>query len=73
MYLAVASIIVGQGLVLGQAKLLLYASVFAAAVTAFVRGYEEPTLANRFGAQYEAYRSAVPRWRPRLTPWKPTS
>jgi protein-S-isoprenylcysteine O-methyltransferase Ste14 len=73
MYLAVASIIVGQGLLLGQAILLLYASVFAAAVTAFVRGYEEPTLAHRFGEQYEAYRSAVPRWRPRLTPWDPTS
>jgi protein-S-isoprenylcysteine O-methyltransferase Ste14 len=73
MYLAVASIIVGQGLLLGQAILLLYASAFAAAVTAFVRGYEEPTLARRFGEQYEAYRRAVPRWRPRLTPWNPAS
>jgi protein-S-isoprenylcysteine O-methyltransferase Ste14 len=72
MYLAVASIIVGQGLLLGQATLLLYALVFAAAVTAFVRGYEEPALTNRFGEQYETYRREVPRWRPRLIPWKPS-
>jgi protein-S-isoprenylcysteine O-methyltransferase Ste14 len=73
MYLAVASIIAGEGLLLGQAILLAYALVFAAAVTAFVRGYEEPTLASRYGAEYEAYRSAVPRWLPRLKPWEPTS
>jgi protein-S-isoprenylcysteine O-methyltransferase Ste14 len=72
MYLAVASIIVGEGLLLGQAILLLYALVFAAAVTAFVRGYEEPTLTSRFGEQYETYRSEVPRWLPRPRPWKPT-
>jgi protein-S-isoprenylcysteine O-methyltransferase Ste14 len=71
MYLAVASIIVGEGLLLGQARLLLYALVFAAAVTAFVRGYEEPALTNRFGERYKTYRREVPRWRPRLTPWKP--
>ncbi len=35
---------------------------------AFVRWYEEPALAARFGADYEAYRRAVPAWRPRLRP-----
>jgi protein-S-isoprenylcysteine O-methyltransferase Ste14/uncharacterized protein YndB with AHSA1/START domain len=71
MYLAVAALIVGQGLLLGQAILLLYAAGFCVAVAAFVHGYEEPTLARRFGAQYEAYRRAVPAWRPRRTPWEP--
>jgi protein-S-isoprenylcysteine O-methyltransferase Ste14 len=70
MYLAVGAIIVGQALLLGQAILLLYAVFFAAAVATFVRGYEEPTLLGRFGEQYEAYRREVPRWRPRLRPWK---
>ena len=73
MYLAVASLIGGQGLLLGRAILLLYAVVFAAAVTAFVHGYEEPTLARRFGEQYETYKSEVPRWKPRWRPWKPTA
>jgi protein-S-isoprenylcysteine O-methyltransferase Ste14 len=71
MYLAVGAVIVGQGLLLGQAVLLLYAMVFAVAVASFVHGYEEPTLARRFGEQYEAYRREVPRWRPRLRAWKP--
>ena len=71
MYVAVGALIVGQGLLLGQAILLLYAVIFAATVAAFVQGYEEPTLARRFGEQYEAYRREVPRWRPRLRPWTP--
>ena len=43
MYLAVAAIIVGQALALGQLILLPYAA-FAVAVASFVRWYEEPTL-----------------------------
>jgi protein-S-isoprenylcysteine O-methyltransferase Ste14 len=69
MYLAVAAAIVGQALLLGQLILLAYAAAFGAAVAAFVRLYEEPTLARRFGAQYEAYRHAVPAWWPRRRPW----
>jgi protein-S-isoprenylcysteine O-methyltransferase Ste14 len=72
MYLAVAALIVGQALLLGQAVLLLYAIVFVAAVTAFVRGYEEPTLTLQFGEQYELYQRHVPRWRPRSRPWRQT-
>src|SRR5581483_11005700 len=55
MYLAVTAAIVGQALVLGRPALLAYAAVFAAAVAAFVHGYEEPTLRRRYGAQYEEY------------------
>jgi protein-S-isoprenylcysteine O-methyltransferase Ste14 len=69
-YLAVGAIIVGQALVIGRAVLLGYAALFAATVAAFVRGYEEPTLARRYGAEYEAYRRAVPGWWPRRTPWR---
>jgi protein-S-isoprenylcysteine O-methyltransferase Ste14 len=70
MYLAVASVILGQALLLGQPWLLGYGVAFGAAVAAFVRGYEEPALSRRFGAQYEAYRRAVPAWWPRRTPWE---
>ena len=31
---------------------------------------EEKELANRFGAEYNNYRANVPRWIPRLRPWK---
>jgi protein-S-isoprenylcysteine O-methyltransferase Ste14 len=65
MYLAVGATIVGQALILGQPALLLYALAFGAAVWTFVRVYEEPTLARRYGAEYAAYRRAVPGWWPR--------
>jgi protein-S-isoprenylcysteine O-methyltransferase Ste14 len=66
MYLAVAATIVGQALLLGSVVLLAYAALFLAVVVAFVRGYEEPTLARRYGAEYESYRAAVPGWWPRV-------
>ena len=70
MYLAVGAAIVGQALLLGRPVLLGYAAAFAAAVAVFVHGYEEPALARRFGASYDAYRRAVPAWVPRLRPWR---
>ena len=70
MYVAVLAIVVGQALLLGQLRLLLYAAVLFACFSAFVRWYEEPNLSRRFGEEYEAYRRAVPAWLPRLRPWK---
>lgn len=64
MYLAVLAVIVGQAILLQRPVLWLYAAAVAAAVVAFVRGYEEPTLARRYGEQYESYRRAVPGWFP---------
>jgi protein-S-isoprenylcysteine O-methyltransferase Ste14 len=37
----------------------------------FVRVYEEPVLAARYGEQYRAYCEAVPAWVPRRRPWTP--
>ena len=71
MYLAVTAVIVGQALALGQPALLLYAITVGAAMAAFAHGHEEPTLHRQFGAQYEAYRRAVPAWWPRRHPWQP--
>ena len=71
MYIALIATIVGQALVLAQPGLLLYAVVVAAAMVMFVYGYEEPTLSEQFGAEYDAYRQAVPAWWPRLQPWQP--
>jgi protein-S-isoprenylcysteine O-methyltransferase Ste14 len=65
MYVAVAAIIVGQALVLGRPGLLLYALGFILLTSAFARFYEEPVLRDRYGAQFEEYRRAVPAWLPR--------
>jgi protein-S-isoprenylcysteine O-methyltransferase Ste14 len=71
MYLAVAATIVGQALLLGRWILLAYAAAFGVAVASFVHWYEEPTLRETYGDEYEAYRRAVPRWWPRRSPWRP--
>jgi protein-S-isoprenylcysteine O-methyltransferase Ste14 len=68
MYLAVLSCIVGQALLLGQPVLLVYGGFMAVAFVSFVKLYEEPTLTDTFGAEYDAYRAAVPGWWPRLRP-----
>jgi protein-S-isoprenylcysteine O-methyltransferase Ste14 len=65
MYLALQAIIIGQVLLLDRPVLLYYAAAVLAMTVAFVRLYEEPALARRYGAQYEAYRQAVPGWLPR--------
>jgi protein-S-isoprenylcysteine O-methyltransferase Ste14 len=69
MYVGVIAIILGQAAILGRPVLLVYAVIFWAVVATFVRLYEEPTLAESYGAQYAAYRHAVRAWWPRVTPW----
>ena len=69
-YLAVVSIILGQGLILGNAALLVYGAVLWLGFHVFVRAYEEPTLRMTFAAEYATYCANVPRWVPRLAPWK---
>jgi protein-S-isoprenylcysteine O-methyltransferase Ste14 len=71
MYVAVAATIIGQAALLGRPVLLIYAAAFVAVVSAFVYGYEQPTLSKRFGSEYEDYRRGVPAWWPRLRPWRP--
>lgn len=66
MYVAVVAAIVGQALLFGQPGLLIYAAIAGAAMWTFVIAYEEPHLAARYGAEYEAYRRAVPGWWPRI-------
>ncbi len=71
MDVAVLATLVGQVLLLAQPWLLGYAVAVAAAFALFVRHYEEPTLTRRYGAEYLAYRAAVPGWWPRLRPYHP--
>lgn len=66
LYLAWVTAITGQALLLSRPVLLIYAAAVLIAAAAFVHWYEEPTLARRFGEQYEAYRKQVPGWWPRL-------
>jgi protein-S-isoprenylcysteine O-methyltransferase Ste14 len=71
MYVCILSLVAGQGLLFGSVALLRYAMVLALGFSAFVLLYEEPTLRDRFGREYLAYCAAVPRFWPRLRPWRP--
>jgi protein-S-isoprenylcysteine O-methyltransferase Ste14 len=66
LYLAIVMAVTGQALLFSRPVLLVYAAVLLVVFVAFVHWYEEPTLAGRFGEQYEAYRKQVPGWWPRL-------
>ncbi len=68
MYVQVVAAIAGQGLLLVRPEPLLYGIVVWLVCAAFVRWYEEPALRRAFGAEYDAYRAAVPAWLPRRHP-----
>ena len=62
MYLAVLVILLGWSALWGSRALLLYALAVHVATHLRVRLFEEPWAAQRFGAEWEAYRARVPRW-----------
>lgn len=70
MYVAVVAIILGQAALFADVRLLVYALSVWLGFHAFVVLYEEPTLRRAFPADYAAFVAAVPRWRPRLRPWR---
>jgi protein-S-isoprenylcysteine O-methyltransferase Ste14 len=70
MYVATAAVIVGEALAFAQPVLLVGALAYLTAMATLSHALEEPRLARRFGAEYDAYRRAVPGWWPRLRPWR---
>ena len=62
--------ILGQGLLFGDGRLFAYGVLLWLGIHVFVVGYEEPTLRRSFGSEYEAFSRNVPRWIPRLSPWR---
>jgi protein-S-isoprenylcysteine O-methyltransferase Ste14 len=70
MYVGVVSAILGQALWFGSRTLLWYAAVVFTGFFLFVLAYEEPALRRQFGAEYERYCRGVPRWLPRIKPWR---
>jgi protein-S-isoprenylcysteine O-methyltransferase Ste14 len=70
MYLAVVAMIVGQAFLFGDVRLLEYGALVWCAFHLFVLLYEEPTLTAAYPAEYPVFREHVPRWIPRLHPWR---
>jgi protein-S-isoprenylcysteine O-methyltransferase Ste14 len=70
MYVAVVSLILGQGLLFGSLRVFEYGIAVWVAFYLFVLVYEEPTLRYTYGPEYEQFCANVPRWIPRLRPWR---
>ena len=67
----VLCVLLGEALLFGSPAVLAWFAVVFAINAVYFPLVEEPGLQDRFGADYEAYRAAVPRWLPRLRPWQP--
>jgi protein-S-isoprenylcysteine O-methyltransferase Ste14 len=70
MYVGVVILVIGWALVKGSPMVGIYAVMLAVMFHLRVVTREEPWLAERFGTEWVRYASAVPRWLPRLAPWK---
>ena len=70
MYVAVVMLILGQGLLFSSVRVLEYGIAVWVGFFLFVVIYEEPTLQRSIGSEYEEFRTNVPRWIPRLRPWR---
>ncbi|MCY4129235.1 MAG: isoprenylcysteine carboxylmethyltransferase family protein [Gammaproteobacteria bacterium] len=69
MYVAVLTIVLGEGLLFSNGLLFAYGVSLWMVFHLFIRFYEEPQLEKRFGNSYDTYRKHVRRWWPRLSPW----
>jgi len=69
MYVAVVSLILGQGLFFGSLLILEYGIAVWVGFYLFVLIYEEPALRKNYGPEYEEFCANVPRWIPHLRPW----
>jgi protein-S-isoprenylcysteine O-methyltransferase Ste14 len=71
MITAVLAVLAGEAVLFGSLALLIWCALFFVVNWVYFVLHEEPTLERRFGDEYRAYRSGVPRWVPRQTPWTP--
>lgn len=64
-YIALLLVVAGEAQFLQSWHIAVYFVCLACVLQIFVVLHEEPAMSLRFGAMYEDYRRAVPRWRPR--------
>src|SRR5215472_19133581 len=70
-YVALLVILLGEALLFGNEGVAVWGVLFWLFTFAVVVLGEEPSLREQFGTEYETYCRNVPRWLPRLVPWRP--
>jgi protein-S-isoprenylcysteine O-methyltransferase Ste14 len=68
-YVGLVAAAIGQALIFGDERLLVYAGILWLFFHVWVLGIEEPGLVSSFGEEFAIFKANVPRWLPRLTPW----
>ena len=72
-YLALFIILLGEALLFGDERVAAWGVLFWLFTFAVVVIFEEPALRQQFGEDYRTYCKNVPRWVPRVIPYKPSS
>ncbi len=70
MITGVLLILAGEALFFHSTGLLIWAVSFFAINMLYFTVYEEPDLEERFGEDYREYKRHVPRWMPKIRPYK---
>jgi protein-S-isoprenylcysteine O-methyltransferase Ste14 len=70
MYTGLLVVLVGEAILFESRDLVLYIAAIWLVTHLFVCFYEEPTLTRRYGVEYLRFKKHVPRWIPRLRPWR---
>ena len=72
-YVALLIILLGEALLFGDGRVAAWGILFWLFTFAVVVIFEEPGLRRQFGEEYRIYCRNVPRWVPRVIPYKPSS
>lgn len=70
MYIGVITVLAGEAVLFRSRHMLVYLALVWLIMHLFVCLYEEPKLARTYGEEYARFRRNVPRWIPRLMPWR---
>ena len=73
MILGVLTVLIGESVAILSYRILIWAACFFVINTIWFLVFEEPNLEKKFGDEYRKYKKNVPRWVPRLRPFKPDS
>jgi protein-S-isoprenylcysteine O-methyltransferase Ste14 len=71
MILGVFTVLLGEVMLFLSSEIAVWAFLFFVINTLYFILSEEPGLEKRFGKEYLEYKQNVPRWIPRMKPWRP--